>query len=168
MPTLQRDAESLYEAATRFIRVYQFRGRDSALRFDLTVAQAYALDVLLACGGTSLNGVAQALRLDKSTTSRIVSGMERAGLIEWSRPDHDQRAKQIVASSEGKRRYGRLRRAIVRDNARLLATYSPGARTAIIKALRQLAARALPDSGSRLKPPADPTRARSGDEPLLP
>lgn len=140
MASLAGDAGALYDAATAFIRLYQFRSRDAALKYDLTVAQAYTLDVLLACGGTSLNGVAQALRLDKSTTSRIISGMERSGLIEWSRPDHDQRAKQIVASREGKRRYRRLRRAIVGKNVRLLATYSPAARTAIIKALRQLAA----------------------------
>lgn len=139
MASLADDADALYDAATAFIRLYQFRSRDAALKYDLTVAQAYTLDVLLACGGTSLNGVAQALRLDKSTTSRIISGMDKSKLIEWSRPDHDQRAKQIVASREGKRRYGRLRRAIVCNNARLLAAYSPAARAAIIKALRQLA-----------------------------
>lgn len=173
MPSLARDADALYDAATAFIRLYQFRSRDAALKYDLTVAQAYVLDVLQASGGTSLNGIAQALRLDKSTTSRIISGMERSKLVEWSRPDHDQRAKQIVASREGKRRYRRLRRAIVRSNARLLASYTPAARTAIIKALRQLAARAVPDPGlpapgDRLTPLADRTRARSGDAPPRP
>ena len=145
MPTLAHDADELYDAATAFIRTYQFRNRDQSLKYDLTVAQAYALDALLACGGTSLNGVAQALQLDKSTTSRIVSGMERSGLVEWSRPEHDQRAKQIVASREGRRRYQQLRRAIVKDNARLLAEYTPAARTAIIKVLGQLATRARRD-----------------------
>ena len=149
MPSLADDADALYDAATAFIRTYQFRSRDQALKHDLTVAQAYTLDVLLTCGGTSLNGVAQALRLDKSTTSRIVAGMERSGLVEWSRPDHDQRAKQIVASREGRRRYGRLRRAIVRDNVGLLAAYSPAERAAVIRALHQLALRAqIPDPRS--------------------
>jgi MarR family 2-MHQ and catechol resistance regulon transcriptional repressor len=138
MSSLQFDADALYEAATAFIRLYQFRSRDTALKFGLTVAQAYTLDVLLACGGTSLNGVAEALRLDKSTTSRIVSGMARAGLVDWTRSEDDQRAKRIVASREGKRRYGNLRRAIVRDNARLLASYAPNARKTIITALWQL------------------------------
>ena len=45
--SLQRDAAELYDAATAFIRMYQFRDRDQALRFGLTVAQAYALEVLL-------------------------------------------------------------------------------------------------------------------------
>jgi DNA-binding MarR family transcriptional regulator len=139
---LQRDAAALFDAATAFIRIYQFRDRDQALKFGLTVAQAYALDILLSAKGERLTGLARGLRLDKSTASRIVSGMAKHGLIEWSRPDGDQRAKHIVASAEGKRRYERLRRAIERDNERLLASYSPAARRAVITALRQLAQRA--------------------------
>ena len=139
---LQRDAAALYEAATALIRFYQFRDRDHALRFGLTVVQAYTLDILLSSDGQTLTGLAQGLRLDKSTVSRVIAGMTRHGLVEWSRPEHDLRAKQIVASPEGRRRYERLRRAIVRDNARLLASYTPAARRAIITALRQLAHRA--------------------------
>jgi len=141
-PLLEQDAADLYEAATAFIRIYQFRDRDQALRYGLTVVQAYTLDILLSTGGQGLTELALALRLDKSTTSRIISGMTRHALVEWSRPEHDRRAKQIGASAEGKRRYERLRRAIVQDNARLLASYSPAARQAAITILRQLADRA--------------------------
>jgi DNA-binding MarR family transcriptional regulator len=142
--SVHRDAAALYDAATAFIRFYQFRDRDQALRLGLTVVQAYALDTLLAAaaGGQRLTGLADALQLDKSTTSRIVAGMKRRGLVEWSRPEHDRRAMWIVASAEGKRRYERLRRAIVRENARLLASYPPAARRAAIKILRQLVDRA--------------------------
>src|SRR5258706_1457080 len=120
---LQRDAGELYDAATAFIRIYQFRDRDHALRYgQLTVVQAFALDLLLASGGQRVTELARALRLDKSTTSRVISGMTQHGLVEWSRPEHDRRAKAIVASAEGRRRYQRLRRAIVRHNARLLAS----------------------------------------------
>jgi len=136
--SLQRDAAALYDAATAFIRMYQFRDRDEALRFRLTVVQAYALDILLSRDGQRLTGLAEALQLDKSTTSRIVAGMKRHGLVEWSRPRHDRRAMWIVASAEGKRRYDRLRRALVRENARLLASYAPAARRAAIALLRQL------------------------------
>jgi DNA-binding MarR family transcriptional regulator len=139
---LQQDAEALYAAATAFIRIHQFRSRNQGLRFGLTVVQAYALDVLIAGGGEGLTGLARVLQLDKSTASRVVSGMAKNGLVEWSRPEHDRRAKQIVASPEGRRRYRRLRQAIVRDNERLLASYSPSGRRAIIAALRQLAERA--------------------------
>lgn len=146
MPTisptpLQRDAAALYDAGTAFIRHYQFRRRDHGLKHGLTVVQAYAIDLLLVSGGDSLTGLAQALQLDKSTASRVVAGMERHGLIEWSRPEHDQRGKQIVASREGKRRYERLRRAIIRENEQLLAAYSATERRAIVAALTQLAAR---------------------------
>ena len=97
---LERDAAALYEAATAFIRIYQFRDRDQALRFGLTVVQAYALDILLSSGGESLTGLAERLQLDKSTTSRVISGMTQHGLVEWSRPAHDpQRNKQRRAAS---------------------------------------------------------------------
>jgi DNA-binding MarR family transcriptional regulator len=140
--TLQRDAAALYDAATAFIRIYQFRDRDHALRFGLTVVQAYTLDILLSGGGQSLTGLALSLRLDKSTMSRVISGMTSHGLVEWSRSVQDRRAKRIVASPEGRRRYDRLRRSIVRDNARLLASYPGAARRAGITILRQLAQRA--------------------------
>ena len=140
--SLQRDAAELYDAATAFIRMYQFRDRDQALRFGLTVAQAYALEILLSRDGQRLTGLAEALQLDKSTTSRIVAGMKRHGLVEWSRPQHDRRAMWIVASAAGKRRYERLRRALVRENAQLLASYAPAARRAAITLLRQLVDRA--------------------------
>jgi DNA-binding MarR family transcriptional regulator len=145
MPKRERDAAALYDAATAFIRIYQFRDRDQALKFGLTVVQAYALDSLVTGGGQSLTGLARALRLDKSTTSRVVSGMVAHRLVSWSRPAHDARGKWIVASTNGKRRYARLRRALVRDNARLLAGYPAAARRAAINILRQLADRA--DSG---------------------
>jgi DNA-binding MarR family transcriptional regulator len=141
--SLERDGSDLYDAATAFIRIYQFRDRDHALRYGrLTVVQAYALDILTTTGGQGLTGLAQSLRLDKSTTSRVVSGMTKHGLVEWSRPEHDRRAKAIVASAEGRRRYQRLRRAVVRNNAGLLASYPPAARQAAIAILRQLAERA--------------------------
>jgi len=141
-PGLERDAAALYEAATAFIRIYQFRDRDHALRFGLTVVQAYTLDILVSTGGQSLTELARALRLDKSTMSRVISSMTQHGLVEWSRPERDRRAKQIVASREGRRRYQLLRRALVRDNARLLASYSPAARRAAITILLQLVRRA--------------------------
>ena len=135
---LDRDAAELFSAATAFIRVYQFRDRDHALRLGLTVVQAYALDALLAGDGLRLTALAEALQLDKSTTSRVVAGMARRGLVEWSRPEHDKRAMSIVASADGRRRYEGLRRAIIRENAKLLAAYPPAARRAAIEILLQL------------------------------
>src|SRR5262245_28835826 len=128
---LEQDAADLFEASTEFIRIYQFRDRDHALKYGgLTVVQAYALAGLVAGGAHTLTALAQQLRLDKSTTSRVVAGMSQRGLVDWTRPDHDRRAKNIVASAEGKRRYQQLRRALVRSNARLLASYPAAERRA--------------------------------------
>ena len=142
---LLREASELYDAATDFIRIYQFRDRNQGLDRGLTVVQAYTLDILVKRKGQALLELARALYLDKSTTSRIVAGMARLGLVEWFRPLNDQRVKRIEASVEGKRRYTRFRNAIVRDNARLLASYSSAARREAIKMLCDLAKRARPD-----------------------
>jgi DNA-binding MarR family transcriptional regulator len=117
------------------------------------VVQAYALDILLSTGGQGLTDLASSIRLDKSTTSRVISGMARHGLVEWSRREEDRRAKLIVASAEGRRRYERLRRRIVRNNARLLASYPASARRAAISLLWRLAERA---SGALLSPSVHP------------
>lgn len=139
---LSRDAADLYRTATGFIRWYQFRDRDQALRSGLTVVQAYTLDILLSAGGQSLTGLALALRLDKSTASRVVTGMTRSGLVSWSRTPEDRRGKLIVATPEGRRRYQRHRQAVVKDNVRLLATHPPAVRRALIDLLEQLTPRA--------------------------
>jgi DNA-binding MarR family transcriptional regulator len=104
--------------------------------------QAYTLDILLKSNGQRLTELAAALQLDKSTASRVVAGMKRHGLVEWSRPAADRRAISIVPTAEGKRRYDRLRQAITRDNVRLLSSYAPAARRAAIAILEQLVQRA--------------------------
>jgi DNA-binding MarR family transcriptional regulator len=151
--SIRQDAADLYDAATTFIRFYQFRDRNQALRSGLTVVQAYALDSLLAQHGQTLTSLAEALYLDKSTTSRVVASMERSGLVELTRPDHDRRSIWIEASAEGRRRYRHHRQSIERDNARSLASYSLAERRAAIRILRQLveraAARARPAKAAR-------------------
>jgi MarR family transcriptional regulator, 2-MHQ and catechol-resistance regulon repressor len=81
LKVVESDAADLYKAATAFIRIYQFRDREQALQLGLTVVQAYALDILLSANGQRLTELAEALQLDKSTTSRIVAGMKRRGLV---------------------------------------------------------------------------------------
>ena len=144
MPTnsLRRDAEALYDAATAFIRHYQFRDRDQALAFGLTVVQAYTLDLLVSSRGETLTALAQALHLDKSTMSRVIGGMTARGLVDWSRAEDDRRTMAIVATAEGRHRYRRLRRAIVRDNERLLEAYGSSERRAAVRLLDVLAVRA--------------------------
>lgn len=104
--------------------------------------QAYALDLLLKSDGQRLTELAAGLQLDKSTTSRVVAGMKRHGLVEWSHPAEDRRAIAIIATAEGRQRYERLRKAIVRENTRLLASYAPSARRVAIAILEQLILRA--------------------------
>ena len=97
---LDRDAVALHEAVADLVRVYQFRDRDRICCHDISVTQCHALETLVEHGPLRLGDLTQRLFLDKSTTSRIVAGMKRHGLVEWSRPEHDRRSMWIVASAQ--------------------------------------------------------------------
>src|SRR5215471_11457095 len=78
---LDQDAENLYAALSELVRVYQFRDRDTICCYDVSVTQCYAIEALLRRGPSGLNDLAAELYLDKSTTSRVVSTLERKGYV---------------------------------------------------------------------------------------
>jgi len=88
-------------------------------------AQASALSVLVFAGPRSLGALARAEQVRPPTMSRIVAGLERAGLVR-RRPDRaDARAVRLEATARGRRllQLGRARR--VADLAVRLSTLSP-------------------------------------------
>ena len=100
-PQLELDAETLYEALSDLIRVYQFRDRDRICCHDLSIAQCHALEVLGKKAGTTLNEMAAELYLDKSTASRVVSALERKGYVERRAHPGDRRAVQLAVTPAG-------------------------------------------------------------------
>src|SRR5256885_16879631 len=74
---LEREAAALYGAMTELLRVYQFRDRDRVGYHGLTITQCYVLEILIRRGALTLNELAAAMCLDKSTLSRVVDGLGR-------------------------------------------------------------------------------------------
>lgn len=159
--TLGRDASGLYAVMTDLLRLYQFRDRDRAGYHGLTVTQCYVLDALERAGTSTLRSLAAELRLDKSTASRIVSGMLRRGFVRRGADPGDGRAMRLESTATGRRRYARVRRDLVAENARLLKEFSPATRQNLIRLIRALAAAVARRELVPVEDPAGPARRRA-------
>jgi MarR family 2-MHQ and catechol resistance regulon transcriptional repressor len=153
-PALERDAETLYDAISELVRVYQSLDRDRICCHDISVSQCYALEALARRGGLTLNELAAHLYLDKSTTSRVVDALERKGYVERSPHPRDGRALLLVATKTGQGLYGKIRQSLVADERELLAGFDPEVRQAMAKLITKLGkavATRLESSGSCCK-----------------
>ena len=139
IPPLERDAAALYEVMTELLRVYQFRDRDRVGYHGLTITQCYVLDILIRRGALTLNGVAAAMGLDKSTLSRVVDGLERKHAVKRSVNPADGRSTLIAATASGTRRYRRVERDIVAENAKVLSGFTAAVRRQLVVLITALA-----------------------------
>src|SRR5260370_41378521 len=101
-------ADRLHSAAIHLLRRLRVRDRESGVG----PAQLSALSVLVLGGGPrSLGELADAEQVRPPTMSRIVAGLERAGLVK-RRKTEDGRRVRLEASARGTKilQQGRLRR----------------------------------------------------------
>jgi DNA-binding MarR family transcriptional regulator len=144
---LRKHAESLYEALSELVRVYQFRDRDLICCHDLSVTQCYALEALLRRGPSSLNELAAELYLDKSTASRVVAALERKRYVVRAAHPTDGRAVVLTVTLAGRRLYERIRDALVLEEKQLLEDFEPAVREAAPRLIRRLARAAANRAG---------------------
>jgi DNA-binding MarR family transcriptional regulator len=138
-PELDRDAEALYDALSELTRVYAFRDRDRICCFDVSVSQCYALEEIVRRGGPTLNELAAHLYLDKSTTSRVVDGLERKGYAVRAPHPEDGRALRLRPTPAGERLLARIRESILEEERDLISGLDPAVRRALPSLLRRLA-----------------------------
>lgn len=136
---LARDTEALCEAMKELIRVYQFRDRDRICSHDVSVTQCYALDMLARFGPITMNELASHLYLDKSTASRVVSTLERKGLLNRLQHPDDRRAVHLTISEAGQEKHDRIAEDIQEREKRLIADFSPEVRQSMIELISRLA-----------------------------
>src|SRR2546427_1786725 len=100
-------ADRLHSAAIHLLRRLRVRDRESGAG----PAQLSALSVLVFGGPRSLGELADAEQVRPPTMSRIVAGLERAGLVK-RRKTEDARRVRLEASAGGTKilQEGRLRR----------------------------------------------------------
>jgi MarR family transcriptional regulator, 2-MHQ and catechol-resistance regulon repressor len=137
--SLLRDAEQLRRALFDLIRIYQFRDRDRICCYDVSVAQCHALDTLVRRDAITLNELAAELYLDKSTTSRVVDGLERKSYVERRQHPNDRRALLLEPTPAGRELQARIERDILAEEAQLLADFDPEVRQAMTRVIARLA-----------------------------
>jgi MarR family transcriptional regulator, 2-MHQ and catechol-resistance regulon repressor len=141
-PTLQHDAQALHAALSQLVRIYQFRDRDRICCHDISVTQCHALEALVEQGAMRSQELAAVLRLDKSTTTRVVDALVRKGHVERSPDPDDARAVSLRATAGGRRLYRRINDGLVQQQVELLRDAEPGVRreaTRLIQGLTQAA-----------------------------
>lgn len=137
-PTLLGDARHLSEALGELIRVVQFRDRDRACCYDVSVSQCYALKGVADAGALTINELAAYLYLDKSTASRIANGLVDKDLLARVRDAEDGRVVQLVLTSEGRAVYSKIEAAQATEYAELLSDFAPEIRNAFTELIGRL------------------------------
>src|SRR5712691_9276595 len=118
-PRVQQIADQLHSAAIHLLRRLRVRDRESGVG----PAQLSALSVLVFGGPRSLGELADAEQVRPPTMSRIVAGLERAGLVRRHATE-DGRRVRLEASAKGTKilQAGRKRR--VESLAKALSSFS--------------------------------------------
>lgn len=156
MPTLtsRRARESateqraLYEALDRLVRAYQFRDRQRVCYRGLSITECYALQAIVHEPALTQRALAHALRLDKSTTSRVVDALESRGLAERSPDPGDGRAYRLAPTARGRRLHADIEADILKRQADLLRDVPATVRRAATEVLSRLAEDAMARFGA--------------------
>jgi MarR family 2-MHQ and catechol resistance regulon transcriptional repressor len=136
---LEQDAWELHEALTGLVRLYQFRDRRRICYYGISVTQCYAISALTNHGQMSLNGLADELNLDKSTTSRMIDSLEKKGLAHRSADPGDGRAVCLEATSAGRELQDVIERELVDDLKLIIEDFEPEVRQAASELISRLA-----------------------------
>jgi DNA-binding MarR family transcriptional regulator len=112
---------------------------------SVSLTEAHAISELLDRGPMTQQVLADRLRLQKSTVSRLLDQLERDGTVERAPNPTDRRSVLIGLTATGRRKAERLRLAQTDLFDRLLANSSAEERRQLVEALDKLeqAARAL-------------------------
>jgi DNA-binding MarR family transcriptional regulator len=137
--SLREDARALHGAVSDLVRLYQFRDRDKICCHDISVTQCHALEALVERGPSRSQALAATLRLDKSTTTRVIDALVRKGYVE-RRPDpEDARAVSLCVTREGRALYERINEELIDQQVGLLRDLEPDVRAAATEVVRRLA-----------------------------
>jgi MarR family transcriptional regulator, 2-MHQ and catechol-resistance regulon repressor len=138
-PSLEQDARALRAALSDLIRVYSFRDRDRICCYDVSVTQSNALDTLVERGPLTLNELAAELFLDKSTTSRIVDGLERKGYAARRENPESRRSILVEVTPDGAALHRQIARELLQEEMRLLEEFDPEVRRTAARMVARLA-----------------------------
>jgi DNA-binding MarR family transcriptional regulator len=126
-PTTSELADRVHSLAIHLLR--RVRGVDS--RSGLSAARLSALSVLVYGGPRTVGQLAGAEQVTAATMSRLVTGLEREGLVDRESDPVDGRRVRVVATSRGRRLLAAARSARVEAMAALLRGLTPDQRSVV-------------------------------------
>ena len=148
--SLRGDAQALHKALRELSRAYRFRDRDRICCYGLSVTQCHALEAVIRAGGRTVNDLSAELFIDKSTVSRVVTGLEERGLVVRRAHPEDGRAVSLEATDDGRALYARIEEDILCQEERILSDFDESVRKEIprlVAALARAAAARVETSG---------------------
>ena len=128
---LEPDAQRLAATLSELVRVVQFRDRDRACCYDVSVSQCYALKGVVEAGAMTVNDLAAFLYLDKSTASRIANGLVEKKLIVRTRAATDGRIVLLVPTESGAELHAKIESDLLTEYGALLRDFDPEVRAAL-------------------------------------
>jgi DNA-binding MarR family transcriptional regulator len=106
--------------------------------FGLTPREFAALVVADRLPGISQSALAERIEVDRSTMSRLVDGLERAGLATRTRAAHDRRRRLIHVTPEGRATLHDATRALLRLTQEVVFPAQPSRRMRLVRDVRGL------------------------------
>ncbi len=104
----------------------------------VSLSQAFALHELDRDTPLSQQDLAQRLRLEKSTVSRLVADLQRQGLLTRERASDNRRAYRLHITDEGRRTHAQMGTAFHNRYARMTAELTGKERAALLAGLPAL------------------------------
>jgi DNA-binding MarR family transcriptional regulator len=104
----------------------------------VSMSQAFALHELDTGGPLSQQDLAERLRLEKSSVSRMAAEMERKGLLVRERDPDNRRSYRLRLTAEGRRLHRHMGTEFHRQYVRWVATMTPAERAALLVGLPAL------------------------------
>ena len=101
MPTNQDISEEVLVALRRIIRAIDLYSKELVRNYSLTGPQLLLLREIVYLRDTTVGGLAKRANLSSATVTGILDRLEKRGLVERTRSDHDRRKVVVRATAEG-------------------------------------------------------------------
>jgi len=143
--------EGFIREVKRFVRFYEreiggLRERGSGSSYSL--AEERVIFELARVKVATASDLREALGLDAGYTSRILSGLERLGIVERRRSAEDARRRPISLTAEGEAAFATLDGQYEERVRELLAALTPGDRRRLVEAMATIEGVLAPDGAS--------------------
>jgi DNA-binding MarR family transcriptional regulator len=133
------DGPELQEAVARFVRAFGLHQPDQTpCGQPVPVSEAHALGELARDGALRQNDLAHRLRLEKSTTSRLVTQLIKRGWAERASAPGDGRGVLVTLTPAGVNAAARLAEARAARFSAVLDRVPEGERADVLRALTTL------------------------------